>query len=516
MPSIWRRLMPAVITMAAAILATIQLGDTSLWHDEAVTWQRASQSIPEMIEDINHNVHGPFYYSIMHVWLKFGGDSEFWMRFFSALCFTFTAPVVYVIGRTVGGQRVGLYAACLMATAPFLIRYAQEARMYAMLTFFCSLALMSVALLISKPADQPPPVIGAGLRARWRRDVSVLHSRRGDDTLWATYIIAVLGGMISHNTAVALPAVTSLIFLVAIAAAPRFRWRRLRNLIAANAVVLVLYAFYIPFLLINFSVFGSRPATPVSILRIPRNFVLSYGNEHLPLQAVVLAALCALALWRWRRREDWKWIGFTLVGSLGLPLMLFIASNLFRPMLIDRTMIWGAIPLYIACGVGLARLPNANLRRLVLAGLLLGNLYGVLNEYRYIPEPWDQVVQAVAETASSDDAVVLCPVHAAYPFNYYRRDYEFELAVFGARKKISPYLSSASDEVALGRWALGEPRDLMSLFDDYSEVWVVFREDSGVTCDSPELRDAVSGRGQLVAERKLISENLKLFVLRAD
>ena len=516
MPNIWRRLMPAAIALAAAVLAFIQLGDASLWHDEAVTWQRASQSIPDMVEDLNRNVHGPFYYSIMRVWLKFGGDSEFWMRLFSALCFTLTAPVVYVIGRTVGGQRAGLYAACLMATAPFLIRYAQEARMYAMLTFFCSLALMSVALLISKPADRPPAVIGQGLRGRWRRGPSHKRNGIGDDALWATYIVAVLGGMLSHNTAVALPAVTSLIFLAAIAAAPGFRWLQLRNLIVANAIVLALYAFYIPFVWMNFSSFSNRPSSPVSILRIPRNFVMSYGNEHLPLQAVALAALCALALWRWRRRTDWKWIGFTLLGSLGLPLMLFIASNLFRPMLIDRTMIWGAIPLYVACGVGLARLPNANLRRLVLACLLLGSLYGILNEYRYIPEPWDQVVQAVAEAASSDDAVVLCPAHAAYPFNYYRRGYEFELSVFGARKKISPYPPFASDEALLRWWPLGEPRDLKSLFDDYSAVWVVFREDSGVICDSPELQDAVSGRGQLIAERKLTSENLELFVLRAD
>ena len=185
-------------------------------------------------------------------------------------------------------------------------------------------------------------------------------------------------------------------------------------------------------------------------------------------------------------------------------------------MLIDRTMIWGAIPLYVACGVGLARLPNANLRRLVLAGLLLGNLYGILNEYRYIPEPWDQAVQAVAEAASSDDVVVLCPHHAAYPFNYYRRRHKLELSAFGARKKVSRYQAFAGDGAALRWWPLGEPRELTSLFDDYSNVWVLFREDSGVTCDSPELQDALAGRGQLVAERRLTSENLELFVLRAD
>jgi len=72
------------------------------------------------------------------------------MRFFSVLCFVLTVPVIYVIGRTLSSRRAGLYAACLTATAPFLIQHAQTARMYALLTLFCSLALMSAALLISR------------------------------------------------------------------------------------------------------------------------------------------------------------------------------------------------------------------------------------------------------------------------------------------------------------------------------------------------------------------------------
>ena len=517
-----RRLMPAAIILVAAALAVIQLGNVSLRHDETVTWHMASQSIPEMIEDLERDTHGPFYYAIMHIWIKFG-DSEFWMRVFSALCFILTVPVVYVIGRTVSGRRAGLYAACLTATAPFMIRYAQEARMYAMLTLFCSLALMCVALLISRLTDQPPPSIGSSLRGWWHRRRGAKgahsHSGGGDDLLWATYIIATLGGMYSHHTAFLLPVVTTLIFLVAIVAAPPFRWRRLRNLIIANMAVLVLYAFYVPFLLIGLPSLTARAPSPVSILQIPRDLLIAYGNEHLLLQTVALAALGAFALWGWRRRENWKWIGFTLTASLGLPLMLFIASNLFRPVLIDRVLIWGAIPFYVACGAGLARLPKANLRRLVLAGLLLGSLYGVLNEYQHVPEPWDQAVQTVFHAASSDDAVVLCPIHIAYPFNYYRRRHELELAVFGTRRQeLRPYSAFVSGEVFLGRGrAAGEPRDLESLFDDYAEVWVIFRKFVGGTCDLPAFHDALAGRGQWTAERQRgFGEHIEVFLLRAN
>ena len=524
MPQIWRWLMPVAVTMIAAWLAAFRLGYEPLWHDEAVTWQRASQSIPEMIEDLNRNVHGPFYYSIMHVWLKFGGDSEFWMRFFSALCFTLTVPVVYVIGRTVAGRRAGLYAACLTATAPFLIRHAQDARMYAMLTLFCSLALMSVARLISRQADRPPAVIGSGLRGWRRRGASVLHHHRGDDVLWCVYIVAVLGGMFSHNTAVALPVVTSLIFLAAIAAAPRFRWRRLRNLIAANTVALGLYVLCgAPLLLAvkNIGIIGH--ALPVSLWSIRRIFHTVYGNEYLPAQAVALAVLFAAALWVWRRREDWRWAGFILIGALGLPLMLLAVSLVFQSVLLSRVIIWASIPFYVGCAVGLARLPSVGLRRIVLVGLMLCSLYGVVAEYDHIREPWDQAVQALAQAVSSDDAVVICPNHIFLPFNHYWRRHERGLVIFGGATiridepgkpfLVRPFLEPAAGEVSKWEKQGDEPRSLDSLLHDYSELWIIVRNYRA--CDSAALRAALSDRVRLVKEGDFGNGHLELFALRA-
>ena len=162
------RLILLAVMIVAFCLATIQLGSRQLSMDEAITFWRAHLPIPELVEDSRQMRQTPLYFGVLKVWLSLG-DSEFWMRLLSALFFVFTVPVVYVIGRTMGNRRAGLYAACLVATAPFLLHHAREARMYALLTFFCSLALMSAALIISRQSDQPPPVIGAGLRRLWRQ-----------------------------------------------------------------------------------------------------------------------------------------------------------------------------------------------------------------------------------------------------------------------------------------------------------------------------------------------------------
>ena len=490
--------------IAAACLALIQLDRAPLWLDEGITFFWANHPLGQLIIGLQRSEpHGPFYYLMMKAWLRLG-DSEFWMRSFSTLCFTVTVPVIYGMGQAIGGRRAGLYAAWLAATAPFLIRYAQEARMYAMLTFFCSLALMATAMLLSRPAGRPP-TIGAGL---WRRLRGAAGSKdelkHSDDALWAIYIVGVLGGMLSHNTALLLPVVTTLIFLVAIAAAPQYRWPRLRNLIIASLVILALYAFNFSLLsanIQNVSRFFTQMNMPLWEIR--DILIAVYSNKHLPLQAAAMIGLFALALWGWRRRPDWKWIGFALLGTLTLPLALQAVSIFYRPVFISRTLIWAAIPFTVVCAVGLARLPQARLRRIALAGLLAGSLYGVLREYqRPIYEPWDKAVQALAEIADDDAAVVLCPEWIYLPFNYYWRHHERGHAAFGGRDLTArPF-----QEPIRGRiWRWGrteEPRPLTALFDDYSELWIVHRRgDASASCDMEALQDELAGRGWLVEHR---------------
>ena len=498
------RLILAAAMMTALCLACIRLGERAIWLDEALTFYIAHHPIPEFVTLVQGDWHPFLHYLLMWVWLKFG-DSEFWFRFSSVLCFVFTVPAVYVMGRTLHGRRAGLYAAWLVATAPFLIRYAQEARMYALLTLFCSLALMCAALIISRQSDRPPPIIGSGL---WGRRRQSGHGW-GDDLLWGGYIVSVLGAMLTLHTAVLLPVITSLIFLAAIATEPRFRWRRLRNLIIANAAILALYASSIPELLANFNQ-AVTPWGPPSSWRIRLGLFTVYGNEHLHDQAAVMAALSLIALWGWRRRQDWRWIGFALIGSIALPLTLLMlvdvaSGRIFQP----RIFIWAAIPFIVACAAGIARLPWASLRRMILAGLLLGNLYGVLNAH-LLPElyegprdePWDRVAQIVAEAVADDGAVLLCPHYIVQPFNYYwRRHPREQVAVFsGVDMIVRPLLTSAHGQVSQWRW-LGDRRSLTSLLDDYAELWIIGHPNDNPSCDSPALRAVLAERGRLVTER---------------
>ena len=503
------RLILAAAMVTALCLACIRLGERAIWIDEAITFYIAHQPIPEFAVSVRGDWHPFLHYLVMWVWLKFG-DSEFWFRFSSVLCFVFTVPVVYVMARTVGGCRAGLTAAWLAATAPFLIRYAQEARMYLLLTLFCSLALMCAVLIISRQSDRPP-VIGSGLWSRLRQSGTPSSGHGwGDDLLWGLYIISALGAMLTQHTSVLLPVIMALIFLVAIAVEPRFRWRRLRNLIIANAAILALYASSIPELLANFNQAVTRMPPQLLPWRVRMALLTVYGNEHLHDQAAVMVALSLIALWGWRRRKDWRWIGFALIGSIALPLTLAVlalvsSGTIFQP----RVFIWAAIPFIVTCAAGIARLPWASLRRVVLVGLLLGNLYGVLNAHLvsepYLgrrPEPWHRVAQSLAGAVADDGAVLLCPHYIVVSFNYYwRRHPREQVAVFsGKDMAVVPILASAHGQVL--QWRLtGTQRSPVSLLDDYAELWIVNYPSDNPACVSPALRDALAERGRLVAER---------------
>ncbi len=129
------------LTIAGLLLRFYNLGGNSLWLDEASTLMFARQSLAGIWESTaGGEFNPPLFYWLEHAMLFFG-ESEFVLRLLPALLGVLTIPVVYFIGKEFRDQNVGLIAAALLAFSPFHIYYSQEARAYAPMLFFFSLAL---------------------------------------------------------------------------------------------------------------------------------------------------------------------------------------------------------------------------------------------------------------------------------------------------------------------------------------------------------------------------------------
>jgi mannosyltransferase len=82
----------------------------------------------------------PLYYLMLAAWVRMAGTSDFAVHACSVLWALATMPLIWLLGRRLGGTREALAACILFAVAPVSLYYSVEARMYAMLWFESALA----------------------------------------------------------------------------------------------------------------------------------------------------------------------------------------------------------------------------------------------------------------------------------------------------------------------------------------------------------------------------------------
>lgn len=113
----------------------------SLWGDEAWAATLAIKPVGKIISLVARDTSPPFYYLILHFWLKIFGTSEVAIRSLSFLFFLGTVLTVYFIGKHLWDKKTGLWAALLTLVNPFLFQYAFEGRMYSLLVFTATLSV---------------------------------------------------------------------------------------------------------------------------------------------------------------------------------------------------------------------------------------------------------------------------------------------------------------------------------------------------------------------------------------
>src|SRR2546423_548652 len=103
----------------------------------------------------------PVYFALAPLWTRLFGDGDAAIRSLSALAGTATVPIVYLIVRELGqGRGVAQIAALLTAVNPFLVWYSQEARPYALFTFFGAVSLLCLARALHRGSTRDLVLFG--------------------------------------------------------------------------------------------------------------------------------------------------------------------------------------------------------------------------------------------------------------------------------------------------------------------------------------------------------------------
>ncbi|HVM09501.1 MAG TPA: glycosyltransferase family 39 protein [Acidimicrobiales bacterium] len=404
----------AIATVVAAGLALRTWTSTPMWLDEALTVNISSVGLGDLRGALEQDGAPPLYYVLLAGWMNAFGTSDVAVRLLSALFSAATLPLAFMMGRRRGGAVVGIAALVLLATSPFAIRYATEARMYSL-----------VALLAS---------------AGWIALVNVLDDRR-PRIGWTIASGAIAGLLLlTHYWSFYLVGATGLALLVTAWRRPDKRPVALRAAGAIGVGSVVLFAPWLPTFLSQMRHTGTPWGVPPGPVEVAFTTLVDFGGGPKPegqALAAVLAGLAVLALLG--RAIDSRRIELDLRTVAGVRADFAVAATaLLVGVLVGfaTDSAWAsrytsiAFPLVIlVAAYGLRSFADRRLVAVVLAvASLLGLAGGARNAVAARRTQAEQVIHAMEQAgAAPGDVVVYCPdqlgpdVHRALPegFEHY-------------------------------------------------------------------------------------------------
>jgi uncharacterized membrane protein len=172
-----------LMILVGAMLRLAFLGSKSLWFDEAFTVLLSERTLPEIWQfpdSPGDDPHPRLFKTFLHYWIGAMGRSEFSVRLPTAYASILNMALLGLLARRLFNHSTALLAVALLALAPLEIWYAQETRMYmivttmglifaVMLTVNHWLALpgLLAALTIGLYVDIPMVPLSLGLSVIW-------------------------------------------------------------------------------------------------------------------------------------------------------------------------------------------------------------------------------------------------------------------------------------------------------------------------------------------------------------
>ncbi len=167
---------------------------SALWLDEAQTVAFAQVPLGDLHAALGRDGAPPLYYVLLHFWMDLFGSSVWAARSLSMLCSVAAIPLAFLVARRLGGsRRHGYVTVLLLASNPWSVRYAGEARMYALVVVLVLLGILAADWLRRRQGPAPVAAVGALTAA-----LLLTH-------YWAIFLLATVG-LVVLGRAVRFPA----------------------------------------------------------------------------------------------------------------------------------------------------------------------------------------------------------------------------------------------------------------------------------------------------------------------
>ncbi len=122
-----------IILLLAFALQLHAMGRQDVWGDEAFSIWLSQQPFSEIVKG-GTDTHPPGYPLLLAIWIRLAGTSSFVTRALSTFLALSTVALIFALGQRIYRPSTGVVGALLGAVSPMLVYYAQETRMYTLVT----------------------------------------------------------------------------------------------------------------------------------------------------------------------------------------------------------------------------------------------------------------------------------------------------------------------------------------------------------------------------------------------
>jgi len=393
----------AGLMLIATISRFATISKASIWHDEGFTMMLIGRNPIDIWIGSGRDVHPPLFYELLHFWTTIFGRSELAARSMSAVAGLATIYICYILVKRYFDRTSASVALVILAVAPFLIRYSQEARMYGVLGLFLILATYALLRATEKKASY-----------KW----------------WVIYVLAMVAGLYTHYFT-ALVVAAHWTYLISLDKPSLWKigkttWLS-RDWWLANLAIVVLWLPWLPSFYGQFTRgqgIGWIPkTTPQTLPRsIWQNLTFTDAGKVpeilfwlVPL--MVIGLICWVSWTQRKRHPQIKALFFYTV----LPIAATIAISVIKPVYQDRYLVFAANGMYVLLGLALVQL----IRRHAATGLVALSLViaicliGVVEVGLQARHDMRSVARSVDQQWQPGDEIVSAELYTYFDFSYY-------------------------------------------------------------------------------------------------
>ncbi len=202
----------------AAVIRLVGITTRGIQYDDAFSILLAERSFDQIIAGTAADTMPPLYYIILHLWQQMGTSIAF-LRLPGIIFSLGIIGLAYALVERLANRQAAIWTAAILAVSPLQFYHAQDIRMYSLATFFIlAWNYLTVDLLIARKNTTEP--------------------------IWKWVLLVLCGAGALYSQAVAgFGLLAPFVYLLV-----KKDWKRIRNLVVAGILAIVLYLPWLMFL----------------------------------------------------------------------------------------------------------------------------------------------------------------------------------------------------------------------------------------------------------------------------